>query len=68
MVGRDLMTILETAGAPSERAARPRKSRAIKRATAVVAGFQAARIADDTRRFREVWPRFAALKKFWRAG
>jgi inorganic triphosphatase YgiF len=59
IVGRDLLKTLKS---------RQGETRApdLERAAGIAAGFQAARIGDDIRRFGEVWPRFIKLKKFWR--
>jgi triphosphatase len=66
-VGRELLTVLKS---PSDGKGRSTlnggRSPALERAVGIAAGFQAARIADDIRRFGEVWPRFVKLKKFWR--
>ena len=66
-VGRELLTVIKS---PSDSKGRPTVNGArtpgLERAAGVAAGFQAARIANDIRRFGEVWPRFIKLKKFWR--
>lgn len=59
LVGRTLLAPLLTASAETE-AGPP-----IQRAGGIVAGFQAARIADDLRRFRDLWPTFVAREPFW---
>ena len=64
VVGRDLLKLLTSPDSPDGAT----RSAALERAIGVAAGFQAARIAGDIRRFGEVWPRFVKLKKFWRAG
>lgn len=64
VVGRELLTVLKSCGEGDSRGSR---SPALERAAGVAAGFQAARITDDIRRFGEVWPRFAKIKKFWPA-
>jgi CHAD domain-containing protein len=64
VVGRELLNVLKSPAAGNGHGA---QSPALERAAGVAAGFQAARIADDIRRFGEVWPRFSKLKKFWPA-
>lgn len=64
VVGRDLLKVLKS---PSQADGQGARSPALERAAGVAAGFQAARISDDIRRFGEVWPRFAKIKKFWPA-
>lgn len=66
-VGRALLTVLKSPhDAKGKTVVNGGRSPALERAAGVAAGFQAARIADDIRRFGEVWPRFVKLKKFWR--
>lgn len=68
IVGRELLT---TVGSPvragKEQSGEARRTPGLERAMGVAAGFQAARIAGDKRRFASVWPRFRKLKKFWQA-
>jgi CHAD domain-containing protein len=69
-VGRELLTVLKSSQGKSSDGSGEQASGArtagLERAVGIAAGFQAARIADDIRRFGEVWPRFTKLKKFWR--
>lgn len=67
IVGRELLVVLKSPKLAEDRSdAKGSRTPGLERASGVAAGFQAARIADDIRRFGEVWPRFIKLKKFWR--
>jgi Uncharacterized conserved protein len=68
IVGRELLTVMHSPEPGGDKNfARPHRTPGLERAAGVAAGFQAARIADDIRRFGEVWPRFLKLKTFWQA-
>ena len=68
IVGRELLAILRSPGAENRTGGEPsHRNAGLERAAGIAAGFQAARINDDIRRFGEVWPRFTKLKTFWQA-
>ena len=68
IVGRELLTVIRSPQqAGEEISAQAPRTPGLERAIGVAAGFQAARIAGDKRRFGGVWPRFRKLKKFWLA-
>jgi hypothetical protein len=75
VVGRDLVAQIDTPPFVSPRghsagsSARDEVSMAVRplgRVTAMVVGFQLARIIDDMHRFKDVWSQFTDLKGFWR--
>ncbi|HEY4133999.1 MAG TPA: CHAD domain-containing protein [Alphaproteobacteria bacterium] len=71
VVGRGLVAQMALPSVPSRKGAENERRGgapfgSLDQAIAMAVGFQTARIVDDMRRFKDVWPAFAGLKAFWR--